>query len=206
MPTVSERQAWEKDICTQIVYFWFGFKSSWKKVWCYGSWGIFLSSCVSELLLGWAGGWLYVCIKFCVFVFRILFFWMCFCIFSSGFVFLLLNFFFLRREQPAHLLGGDWELAKNEWVYFCIFRIYLYFFICIFVIWCERPAYLLGGRWLKVCIKLNVPWQMVETAVKPSQRLNFHGFESYSNMRDLDLQLLTLMKVLIMMLMLRMDA
>ena len=47
---------------------------------------------------------------------------------------------------------------------------------------------------------------MVETAVKPSQRLNFHGFESYSNMRDLDLQLLTLMKVLLMMLMLRMDA
>ena len=26
---------------------------------------------------------------------------------------------------------------------------------------------------------------MVETAVKPSHRLNFHGFESYSNMRDL---------------------
>ena len=47
---------------------------------------------------------------------------------------------------------------------------------------------------------------MVETAVKPSQRLNFHGLESYSNMRDLDLQLLTLMKVLIMMLMLGMDA
>ena len=47
---------------------------------------------------------------------------------------------------------------------------------------------------------------MVETAVKPSQRLNFKGFGSYSNMKDLDLQLLTLMKVLIMMLMLRMDA
>ena len=40
-----------------------------KKVWCYGSWGIFLSSCVSELLLGWAGGWLYVCIKLDDFVF-----------------------------------------------------------------------------------------------------------------------------------------
>ena len=85
-------------------------------------------------------------------------------------------------------------------------QIVFMFLYCIFVIWCERPAYLLGRRWLKVCIKLNVPWQMVETAVKPSQRLNFHGFESYSNMRDLDLQLLTLMKVLIMMLMPRMDA